>query len=103
MRRRVDMVFRKLTQMAPHRILLDVANVLRVIAGIPETMILESLLPDLHVRVEFLLRPEGEAPFDELDCPLQACQRRDEDMDMVGHDDEFMEKIGGASVVLMRV
>src|SRR5882762_6283601 len=89
--------------MPAHRVLMNVSNVLRIIATIPDAMIMKSLLPDLHVRAKLLLRAKGNATFDELDCFLQACQGRHKNMDMVGHDSEFMQKIGGTSVVIQSV
>jgi len=79
---------------------MNVANMLGIIASIPDPMILESLLPDLHIRAELLPGAKGEAPFDELNRLLQACNRRDEDMDVVGHDDKFMQKISVTSVAI---
>ena len=100
MRRRKWTFARAFVQVLSHRILLNVANVLRIVVSVPNSMILESLLPDLHMRTKFLLGLEGEAAFDELNCFLQACQWRDEEIDVVGHDDEFMQKVSGASVVV---
>src|ERR1700730_14099151 len=82
---------------------MNVANMLRIVASISDAMILESLLPDLHIRAKFLLRAKGKATLDELNRLLQACQRSHQDMDVVGHNGEFVQKIGGASVVIESV
>jgi hypothetical protein len=76
---------------------------LGVIASIPDAMILEPLLPHFHVRAEFLLRPKGKPAFDELNRLLQARHRRQKDMDMVRHNDEFMQKISHSPVVIESV
>src|SRR5713101_7498791 len=100
MRRRKCALGGALAQMPSHRILMDVTNMLGIVASIPDAMIMESLLPNLHVRAKFLLGSEGEAALDELNGLLQACQRSHEYMDVVGHDGEVMQKIGGTSVVI---
>ena len=82
---------------------MNVANMLGIIASIPDPMILESLLPNLHVRTKFLPSPKRKAAFDELNRLLQACQRRNQNMDVVGHDGEFMQEIGGRPIVIERV
>ena len=61
------------------------------ILEISHAVIAETCLPDGPVR----LQAEGESSFDELHGTLQRHlrRRRDQGMHMIGHDDEFMQKI----------
>jgi hypothetical protein len=77
--------------------------VLRIIASIPDAMILKSLLPNFHCRAQFFLCSIREATLDELNRIFEARQWRHENMDVVGHDGEFMQKISAISIVIKRV
>jgi len=64
---------------------------LRVILKIPNPMIRETRLPDLPAPFE----AERETSLDELHGSLQRnlLRGRDQQMNVIGHDDEFMEEI----------
>ena len=63
-------------------------------------MIRESLLPNLHVRSQFFLRLIREPAFDELNGFLKAREGRQDYMNVVGHDDEFVQEIRRATVMV---
>src|ERR1700694_5917296 len=89
--------------MLAHLVFTDITNVRHIIAGVTNAVIMKPLLPDFHIRAKVLLRTKRKATFDELNGFLQARQRSDEDMDMVGHNGELVQKIGGTSVVIQSV
>src|SRR5882672_5814658 len=86
--------------MFPDRVFMDVSNVLGVVSSVPNPVILKSFLPDLHIRAQFFLCPEGEASLKELDCLFKAAEWRYQDMDVIVHDDKFVEKVGRASIMV---
>src|SRR5260370_13040192 len=84
-------------------IVADVRNVHGIVVCVTDAMILKSFLPDLHVRAQFSLCPIRESAFDKLNRLFETRLRSDECVKMVRHDDEFMQKVGCASVVIQRV
>jgi len=83
--------------MSFHRVEMDVFDVFLEIHSIANSMIGEAPLPDFQIRLEFLLCAIGEAALDELNCALQSYLRSEEQMKMIGHQDEFVEEICFAS------
>ncbi len=56
-------------------------------------MIRESPSPYLRARFKFPLHPKTKPAFDELYSAFQRSQWRDEQMKMIRHQNEFMQKI----------
>jgi hypothetical protein len=77
-----------------HGIQMDVLNVLLVILKIPDAMVGKPALPDLGVRSEFVLDAIGKPTFDKLSGAFQRDKGRDEEMKVIGHQNEFMQQIG---------
>src|SRR5579864_3349141 len=86
--------------MLSHRILPNVNRMNSIIARVADAMIRKPLLPNLHVRAQLLLRSVRKCTLNELHRLLQASQRRDDRMQMVRHDHELMQQIGGAAVMI---
>ena len=89
---------RRVAQMFPERIQVDVMDVLFVVFSIANAVIGKPALPDFEVRLELLFRSERETALDELDCAFQSYLRSEEQMKMIGHQDEFVEEIRFASI-----
>src|SRR6266849_1170336 len=89
--------------MLSNRILTNIRNVPQVVSYIANAMIRKTLLPNFHIRSQLLLRPIREPALDELDSLLQTRFRRDQNMDVIRHDDKFMQKICRTSVMIERV
>ena len=53
----------------------------------------ESFLPNLPLPAKFFLRPIGEAALDVLHGSLQTLKRRQEQMNMVWHQDILVQQI----------
>ena len=68
------------------------------VVGISNSMIRKPSLPDFQVRSKLFLCPVGESPFDELNRSFQGNGGSDQNMEVIGHEDEFVEKIGLASI-----
>ena len=74
--------------------------VLRIVACILDAVFVITLLPDIHLALE----SKGEASLDELDGLLErnfggGC---DEDVDMIGHQDEGVECVAGFGAVVLK-
>jgi hypothetical protein len=63
-------------------------------------MIRESLLPNLHIGTELFLGSIGEPAFNELDGFLQARVGSKKNVNVIGHDHEFVQKISGSAIVV---
>src|SRR5579862_2543186 len=85
--------------MPPHRILLDVKLMNSIVARVSDAVIRKSLLPDFQIRTDFLLCSIRESAFDELNRFFQARNRGKKNVNMVGHDDEFVEQISRTPIV----
>jgi len=81
-----------------HRIEMDVLEMFLVVRGIANSMIGKTSLPDFEIGSEFLLCSVRETTLDELESTLQGDLRRDQEMEVIGHEDEFVEEIGLASI-----
>jgi hypothetical protein len=68
------------------------------VLGISNPMIGEPSLPDFEIRPEFLFCPVRKPSLDELDCSFKRGYRSDEQVEMVGHQNKFVEEIGFASI-----
>lgn len=77
---------------------MNVADVQIEVCSVANAMIGESPLPDFKIRAKFLFGAVGKTTFDELDCAFESDFRSDQQVKMVGHEDEFVEQIGLASV-----
>src|SRR5579864_1652625 len=86
--------------MLSQRILSDIDRVHTIVAHISNAMIRKSLLPYFEIRAQLLLRAIRKSAFDELHGLLQASQRRDDRMQMIRHDHELVQPIGGAAVMI---
>jgi len=89
--------------MLSHGILPDVDDMHTVVILVANPMIGKPSLPDFQVRAKLLFRPIRKSAFDELHCFLEAGKRRDEYVQMIGHDNEFMEQISRFPIVTERI
>jgi len=55
------------------------------------------------MRTQFLLRSVRKSAFYELHSLFKACQRRNDQVQMIGHDYEFMKKISRPAIVINRI
>ena len=71
---------------------MDVLMMPTVICRVMHTMIRETLLPNREIQIEFSFHTAGKPAFDELDRLFQRdfLGRSDEQMEMVGHNDELV-------------
>jgi hypothetical protein len=82
---------------------MNVTKMLGVISSVSDSVIMKSLLPDLHIGSEFGFRPKRKSALDILDRLFELAERRDQNMDVIGHQDECMEEVGGAAIVVESV
>src|SRR6516165_9973976 len=81
-----------------HRVQMDVMNMLVVILEVANPVVGETSLPNLDIGTKFLLHPEREAALDELDSSLQCHRRCDQQVKVIRHQDEFVQKISFSSM-----
>ena len=71
-----------------------------ILHRVPHAMIVIAALPDLSDIPAFSLRAEGEASFDALHRALKRFQSIYEQMNVIRHDDELMQRIFLAAVII---
>ena len=76
-----------------HWIQMNVMEVLVIVLGIPNPVVCKSATPNLHIRSKFLLGVKRKPILDELNCPLDRNRRSDQQVKMVGHQNEFVQEI----------
>src|ERR1039457_6859276 len=86
-----------------HRVQMDVMPVHVVVLCISNAMIGKTTLPDLSVRSKFLLGSVGEPALDQLNCPFQGGNRCNEQVKMIRHQNEFVQKIGLTAIRQQRL
>ena len=69
-----------------------------VITGIANAVIGEADLPDFHRRPQVLFRAKGKTAFDELNRALQRDGRSDQKVEVLRHQDIFMQFIGATTI-----
>ena len=84
--------------MSLYRVQPNVMDVEFVVLNVSNPVIGKSALPDLRIRTELFLRAMGEAALDELDRSLQGGLWSDQQMEVLGHQDEFVQEIGFALI-----
>src|SRR5579863_1487626 len=76
----------------------DVLDMLCIVLGVADPMIRKTALPDFGIRPQFLFRSKRRAALDELNSPFQRNEWRDQQMKMIGHEDEFVKEIRIAAI-----
>jgi hypothetical protein len=77
---------------------MDVVHMLLEILPTSDSMIGKTPLPYLCGRAKFFFDPKGESPLEELYGSLKRDQRRDQQMEVIRHQDEFVQKISLAAM-----
>ena len=70
-----------------------VNRVQSIVARVANAMVGESFLPDSQVGAQFFFRSVRGSALNELDGLLEAGQGRQDCVQMIGHDHEFVEQI----------
>ena len=87
-----------LTEVLLDRVQVNVMDVKIEVVAISNSMIRKPSLPDFQVRSKLFLCPVGESPFDVLDRLLQGDGGSNEQVKVVGHENEFVKQVGFASI-----
>lgn len=74
--------------------MVDVFTMLLIVHSVANAVIGEAFLPDQSLKCQFLLGSERESAFDVLNSFFKGnvCGRRDDEMEMVWHDYEFVDE-----------
>ena len=84
---------------------MDIFAMPLIVLGVPNPMISKAFfLPYQKPEREFLLGAEGKSTFDVLSGFFQryVCRRRDDQMEMVRHNHELMQKVAALATIVLK-
>jgi hypothetical protein len=99
----VGIVANFLDQFPSNRVATNVSDVLAVVIRATDAVIGKAGLPNFQRRPELFLRSEGETALNELNGTLQCHRRRDKNMEVLGHENKFVQKISSPTIGMQRL
>jgi hypothetical protein len=92
------------SQPGDHRILMNIVPMINEVLSIPNPMIGESALPHFRVSPNKSTKRVRVSALDQLDGALDRyiLSRTEQEMDMIGHEDEGMQCIAAFATVVIK-